>query len=91
MLTPETEVPVKNCMNLRNLIDEKEKQIKMLEYDIEDLNARIAVVERYAPPGVAPESRTTLVEKQRELEIARRELDDLLNDFELSECRSILS
>ena len=91
MLTPETEAPVKNCMNLRNLIDEKRKEIGKLEQDIEDLNARIAVVERYAPPGVIPESRTTLVEKQRELEVARRELEDLLNDFELSECRSILS
>ena len=91
MLTPETEAPVKNCMNLRNLIDEKREQIGELEQDIEDLNARVTVVERFGPPGVVPESRTKLVDKQRELEIAKRQLEDLLNDFELSECRSILS
>lgn len=91
MLTPERDAPVKNCINLRNLIDEKRKQIGELEQDIEDLSARVAVVERYAPPGVVPESRTKLVDKQRELEIAQRQLEDLLNDFELSECSSILS
>ena len=91
MLTPENEMSVARCINLRNLIDEKREQIGELEQDIEDLSARVAVVERYAPPGVVPESRAKLVDKQRELEIAQKQLEDLLNDFELSECRSILS
>ncbi len=78
------------CMNLRKLITEKREKIRELEQIIEAVGAPESVFDRYGPPGAVGESQKARADAQNELDIAQRELEDLLNDFEFSECHLIL-
>jgi len=90
MRTPETEVPVEHCMNLRKLIDEKREQISESEQIVGDLSTRTNAFDRFGLPGAVTNLPERLAKEQHKLDIAQRELEDLLNDFEFSECHSIL-
>jgi len=78
------------CMNLRKLIDEKREKIRELEQIIEAVGAPASVFDWYGPPGAVSESQKARADAQNELDIAQRELEDLLNDFEFSECHLIV-
>jgi len=91
MLTPENDVSVARCMNLRSLIAEKREQIAELEQKIEPLSPSARAFGVFGLPGGVTESQKQLADTQLELEIAQRELQDLLNDYEFSECDRFLS
>ena len=86
-----TPVPdMSRCMNLRKLITEKREKIFELEQIIEAVGAPASVFDWYGQPGIVSESQKARADAQNELDIAQRELEDLLNDFEFSECHLIL-
>ena len=78
------------CMNLRKLITEKREKIFELEQIIEAVGAPASVFDWYGQPGIVSESQKARADAQNELDIAQREVEDLLNDFEFSECHLIL-
>ena len=86
-----TPVPdMSRCMNLRKLITEKREKIFELEQIIEAVGAPASVFDWYGQPGIVSESQKARADAQNELDIAQREVEDLLNDFEFSECHLIL-
>ncbi len=78
------------CQNLQRLIHEKQEEIKKLEEAVQTLKAQTHSSELLEPEAVT-ESESKLAQAQQKLEIAQRELQDLLNDFSLSDCHRVLS
>ena len=80
MKTPDSDMSTEHCGTLRRLIAEKREKIEEIERIIEVMSVP-------AEEGQIEIGRQRLLANaQNELDVARRELEDLLNDFDFSDC-----
>ena len=80
MRTTDPDMSTEHCGTLRRLIAEKREKIEEIERIIEVMSVPAEVGQ------IEIGRQRLLVDAKRNLDIAQRELEDLLNDFDFSDC-----